>query len=172
LEQNDVFNTNFINAKDMAIQRINKESELKKSKKKVIKITKPVVVNVSESDDDSSISLSGSVESGASSTKSKTSVKKGISLGKTKKKLKIKNKSADLSKKWVKLSKLIDKYHEVMVKTKSNNGDIDSKTLKTILGHCEKLNILAQDEQIKSNPQLSESVSKFEEFYEYFTSIQ
>ena len=172
LEQNDVFNTNFINAKDIAIQRITKESELKKSKKKVIKITKPVVVNVAESDDDSSISLSGSVESGKSSTKSKTSAKKGISLGKTKKKLKIKNKSVDLSKKWMKLSKLIDKYHEIMVKTKSNNGDIDSKTLKTILGHCEKLNILAQDEQIKSNPQLSESVSKFEEFYEYFTSIQ
>jgi len=169
LEQNENFDNNFIKAKDIAVQRINKEALLKKSKKKVIKINKPKVVNLSDSDNDSSVT-SSSAESGSSS-KSVVSAKKGISLGKTKKKLKIKNKSVDLSKKWLKLTSLIDKYHEIMIKTKSNDGKIDSKSLKTILGHCEKLNILAQDEQVKSNPQLSESLEKFEEIYEYFTSI-
>ena len=169
LEQNENFNNNFIKAKDIAVQRINKEALLKKSKKKVIKINKPKVVNLSDLDNDSSVT-SSSAESDISS-KSVVSAKKGISLGKTKKKLKIKNKSVDLSKKWLKLTSLIDKYHEIMIKTKSNDGKIDSKSLKTILGHCEKLNILAQDEQVKSNPQLSESLEKFEEIYEYFTSI-
>ena len=180
LKQDDNFNKNYIKAETIAVQRITKETLLKKSEKKV---TKSKVVNLSDSDNASSSSVSSSsLESDSSSSKIKIKpAKKGISLGKTKKKIKKKrtNKKENLSKKWLKFTSLISSFHEAMIHTKSKKGKIDKKSLEKILKNCEKLNILAEklnildkDKQAKSNPELFESLNIFNEVYDYFSGLK